>query len=323
MRAYLLAFTLAFFSAAPSFADTPRVVASIKPVHSLVASIMGDTGDPTLLVSGGASPHTFSLKPSHATALNNADLVFWIGPDLEGFLANPMKNLVHDSASVPLMAVDGLKLLEAREGGVWGDHLHNGEHDDEHQDEHHDQHQGDEEDEEHSFDPHLWLDLDNTIALTNAIEQRLSDTYPGLGPTFSDNADTLRTQLTTLDLELKEQLAAFSTEPYFVFHDAYQYFEKRYGLSPLGAVTANPDVRPGARRMSELKEAGQGPVCVFAEPQFEPRILRVLMDDEGARLSYLDPLGSSIPTGPDHFVATLRALATSISDCLTANANAQ
>lgn len=306
MRANILALTLVLFWASPSFAETPRVVVSIKPIHSLVASIMGETGEAALLVSGGASPHTFSLKPSHATALNNADLVFWIGPDLEGFLASPMENLVQDGASVPLMATNDLKLLEAREGGVWGDHLH---HDDEHTE--------DEQEADHSFDPHFWLDMDNALALTKAIEERLSITYPNLAPTFSDNAEALRSKLSALDLELKEQLAPLSTQPYFVFHDAYQYFENRYGLSPLGAVTANPDVKPGARRMSELREAGRGPLCVFAEPQFEPRILRILMEDDETRLGYLDPLGSALPEGSDHFAATLTALATSIADCLT------
>jgi zinc transport system substrate-binding protein len=312
MRAYLLAFILALLSAAPSFADTPRVVASIKPIHSLVTSIMGNTGEPTLLVSGGASPHTFSLKPSHASALSAADLVFWIGPDLEGFLTNPMANLVQDGASVPLMSGEGVALLEAREGGVWGEHLH-----------HEDHAEGEEEKVEHAFDPHIWLDMGNTIALTKIIESSLSTTYPSLASTFSENADRLRSDLTALDLELEHQLTPFTAKPYFVFHDAYQYFESRYNLTPLGAVTANPGVRPGARRMVELKEAGQGPMCVFAEPQFEPRILHVLMEDEGTKLGYLDPLGSSIPEGPDHFAATLKALTTSISDCLAAEANAQ
>jgi len=311
MRAHLLAFTLALFWVAPSFAETPRVVASIKPIHSLVASIMGETGEPTLLVNGGASPHTFSLKPSHASALSAADLIFWVGPGLEGFLTNPMTNLAQNEASVPLIKAEGVVLLEAREGGVWGNHLHHEEHDE------------DGEEADHSFDPHLWLDMDNTIALTKTIEEKLSETYPSLAPTFSKNADALRIRLNAIDLELKAQLAPFATQPYFVFHDAYQYFENRYNLTPLGAVTTNPDVKPGARRMSELKEAGRGPMCVFAEPQFESRILRVLMEDEGTRLGYLDPLGSSIPEGPDHFAATLKALATSISDCLAAEVNSQ
>jgi len=105
--------------------------------------------------------------------------------------------------------------------------------------------------------------------------------------------------------------------PYIVFHDAYQYFEERYDLSPAGSVTANPEVRPGARRVADLKQASDSAVCVFAEPQFEARILQLLTEDEGVRLGYLDPLGSALPAGPDHYAATLRGLADSITDCLS------
>ena len=307
MRIILAALILVLSGLAPALAETPKVVTSLKPIHSLVAAVMGETGNPELLVSGGASPHTFSMKPSHASSLAEADLIFWVGPDLEGFLVGPIANLANEHAPVSLMRAEGVTLLDAREGGVWDSHEdHDGHH-----------HGHEEEETDHTLDPHLWLDMDNALALVSSIEKHLSGTYPDLAPTFSENASALRQELQTLDESLKDQLGPVTDIPYIVFHDAYQYFEERYDLSPAGSVTANPEVRPGARRVADLKQASDSAVCVFAEPQFEARILQLLTEDEGVRLGYLDPLGSALPAGPDHYAATLRGLADSITDCLS------
>jgi len=307
MRIQIAALLILLTSVACVQADTPKVVASVKPIHSLVAAIMGDTGSPELLVSGGASPHTFSLKPSHAASLSRADLVFWVGPDLEGFLVGPIANLAQENASVSLMRAEGVSLLDAREGGVWGAHEDHDGH----------RHGHEEEETDHSLDPHLWLDIDNALALVSSIEKQLSKTYPDLAATFSENASGLRQSLQTLDADLMEQLSPVTDTPYIVFHDAYQYFEERYDLSPAGSVTANPEVRPGARRIADLKQASDNAICVFAEPQFEARILQLLTEDDGVRLGYLDPLGSALPAGPDHYAETLKSLANSITDCLS------
>ncbi len=316
MRVSLAAFFLVLSGMIPAYADAPKVVASLKPIHSLVASIMGETGSPELLVSGAASPHTFSLKPTQAASLTEADLVFWIDPGLENFLIDPLANLVKESASVPLLTAESVSLLEAREGGIWESHHEDDDHGHGHR---HDSEHGDHEDEatHHSVDPHLWLDIENAIALAAVIEQRLSSTYPELASVFSENASELRAELQTLDAELKEQLSPVRTKPYIVFHDAYQYFEERYDLSPAGSVTANPEVRPGARRIADLKQASDTAICVFAEPQFEARILDRLTEDEGVHLGYLDPLGSTLPEGPDHYTATLKALADNLTNCLS------
>ena len=307
MRIILAALILVLSGIAPALAETPKVVTSLKPIHSLVAAVMGETGNPELLVSGGASPHTFSMKPSHASSLAEADLIFWVGPDLEGFLVGPIANLANEPAPVSLMRAEGVTLLDAREGGVWDSHEdHDGHH-----------HGHEEEETDHTLDPHLWLDMDNALALVSSIEKHLSGTYPDLTATFKDNASALRQELQTLDESLKDQLGPVGNIPYIVFHDAYQYFEKRYDLSPAGSVTANPEVRPGARRIADSKQASDSAICVFAEPQFEARILQLLTEDEGVRLGYLDPLGSALPAGPDHYAATLRGLADSITDCLS------
>lgn len=298
-------------------AETLQVVTSMKPVHSLTSAIMGDVGSPTLLITGGASPHTFSLKPSHASALSRADLVIWIGPDLERFLEAPMHNLAANAVSLPLAQADGISLLPARAGGVWTDQhtedLQSASHGDEDEVEYaHEDH------ETGINDPHIWLDIDNTIAMSRAIETALTETYPGHATTFAENAAALRAKLAMLDDEISALTAPMANTPYFVFHDAYQYFEVRYQLSPLGAVTASPDIRPGARRMSDLREAGdkQEHICVFAEPQFEPGLLRILTEGGGATLAYLDPLGSDIDAGPEQYTETLRTMAQNLVGCL-------
>lgn len=314
MRIAVASLFLSLFVTTQALADTPKVVASLKPIHSLVAAVMGETGNPELLVTGGASPHTFSLKPSQAAVLADADLIFWVDPAVEGFLVNPMANLAKENASVPLLTAEGVNLLDAREGGVWSSHHDDGEH------AHGDEHEHDEEHREaksgHARDPHVWLDIANGIALVASIEHQLSKAYPDLAPLFAENASALRERLLELDDELKEQLAPVSGQPYIVFHDAYQYFEERYDLSPAGSVTANPEVRPGARRIADLRNASSSAICVFAEPQFEPRILERLTEDEGVKLGFLDPLGSGLPPGPEQYEAALKALADSLTDCL-------
>ncbi len=314
MRIAVASLLLNLFAATQTLADTPKVVASLKPIHSLVAAVMGETGSPELLVTGGASPHTFSLKPSQAAVLADADLVFWVDPAVEGFLANPMANLAKEHASVPLLTAEGVILLEAREGGIWSSHHDEDDH--EHGDEHGHDKEHNEDTSGHARDPHIWLNIANGIALVASIEHHLTTTYPDLAPVFAENAADLRERLRVLDSELKEQLAPVSSQPYIVFHDAYQYFEERYELSPAGSVTVNPEVRPGARRIADLRDASSTAICVFAEPQFEPRIMERLTEDEGVKLGYLDPLGSELAPGPEQYEATLKALADSLTNCL-------
>ncbi len=288
-----------------------KVVTSLKPVHSLTSAIMGELGTPALLISGGASPHTFSLKPSHARALANADLIIWIGPALERFLEAPLANLASNARSMPLMETEGITLLEARSGGIWQG-LESTEHD---------LHDGHDDHDAGSMDPHIWLDTSNAIAITHAIEAGLSETYPAHAANFATNAQNLRGRLENLDKEIRALTQPLTDRPYLVFHDAYQYFENRYGLSPLGAVTTSPDIRPGARRLNTLNNAGkeQDNLCVFAEPQFDTGLLQIFSDRDGNRLAYLDPLGSDIPSGPDQYVETMRALATTLTGCLEAS----
>ena len=306
-----------------------EIVATIKPVHSLVESILGDEGTATLLISGGASPHTFSLKPSHARALARADLVVWVGPDLERFLEEPLENVAANARHLAVSESKGLTKWPARTGGVWH-HQHQedthdetgqdgAEHDDAHHDEHEETGHQDASDNAHlTTDPHIWLDPINAIAMSREIEAALIQLYPERAERFAANAAHLRTELNTLDAALRRQTNPVKDRPFFVFHDAYQYFERRYNLSPLGAITVTPDLSPGAKRIQDLRDTGEnrGHTCVFAEPQFEPRTMQLLAEGRNATLAYLDPLGSQIDAGPGHYVATLTALADSLVTCL-------
>jgi len=343
-------------AAAPSRAEAPRVIASILPVQSLVAGVMDGVGTPALLVRGGASPHTYALRPSEAKALQDADVVFWIGEEIETFLEKPLEALPRNARVVALHDVRGITLLPTREGGAWDahddhhdehhadeHHGHEDDHDDDHrrqdddhhghEDDHHgheDDHHGHEDDhhghegtgeDDHghgAHDMHLWLNPANARAMVGAIATALSETDPSNAERYRANATALEDRLADLDAALARELAPVKGRAYVVFHDAYQYFERRYGLTPAGSITVDPDRKPSAARLAEIREkiADTGSACVFAEPQFEPAVIATVIEGTNARTGVLDPLGADLAPGPDAYATLLRALAASLRACL-------
>ncbi len=300
--------------------ERPAVVVSIAPVHALVAAVMAGVGEPTLLVKGAASPHTASLRPSDAAALQRADVVFWIGEDLEVFLTKPLAALPERAEVVALASAPGVRLLAAREGGDWGEQGHGGEHEHEaaHEHEHADRHGGAGHGAGEAADMHIWLDPENAKAMATAAAAALAKADPEHAETYDANAEALHQRLDALDGELRGQLAPVVDKPYIVFHDAYQYFENRYGLSPAGAITFSPERAPGARTLSEIRERikTSGAVCVFREPQFEPDLVKTVVAGSFARVGVLDPIGAEIAPGPDAYPILLTRLASSLRDCL-------
>lgn len=305
----------------------PAVVASIGPVHSLVAAVMAGVGEPTLLVKGAASPHTASLRPSEAAALQRADVVFWVGEDLETFLRKPLSALPDRAEVVALASAPGVRLLPAREGDDWGEHAHADEHGhaEEHGDEHGHDHGDDAKEDgagghgaEEAADMHVWLDPENARAMAGAAAAALTKVDPERAEIYAANAKALNRRLDALDAELRGLLAPVADKPYIVFHDAYQYFENRYGLSPAGAITFSPERAPGARTLSEIRERikSSGAVCVFREPQFEPDLVKTVVAGSFARVGVLDPIGADIAPGPDAYPTLLTRLGSSLSDCL-------
>jgi zinc transport system substrate-binding protein len=301
---------LAFVTAALLTGTTqaaPDVVASIKPVHSLVAAVMQGVGAPTLLVQGAASPHTYALRPSDAGALETADIVFWTGHGMELFLADALATVAADAQSVELAKVDDLALLPVREGGAFDAHDHD-------EQEHHADHAQGEP------DMHFWLDPQNAKVMVSAIAETLSAADPENAAVYAANADRELAELDALTEELAEALAPVAGEPFIVFHDAYQYFENRFGLTLAGTITVSPEAMPGAQRIGELKArvAELGATCVFAEPQFEPAIITAVIEGTDARSGVLDPEGGLLTEGPDLYPQLLRGLAASLVACLEA-----
>ncbi|RDE09966.1 zinc ABC transporter substrate-binding protein ZnuA [Pelagibacterium lacus] len=308
MLSLLAPAALALFAAGPALA-APNVVATIKPLHSLVAGVMQGIGTPDLLITGAGSPHTFSMRPSDAARLEGADLVFWIGPDLETFLTGPLDTLAADATKVGMMAVDGMSILPLREGGLFEAHAH-GEDEDEHDHDHdHDHGHG---------DAHIWLDPQNARLMVAAIADALIAADPDNAATYNANGQALAADLEALQGEIGAEMAEIRDRPFFVFHDAYHGFEHRFGIAATGSFTVNPDIAPGAARLTEIRAvvAGADAVCIFAEPQFSPQVIETVAEGTGARIGTLDPLGAEIADGPELYFTLLRAMADSLSDCL-------
>ncbi len=288
------------FAAGPENAGAaPRVVASIKPIHSLVAGVMDGIGTPMLLVKGGASPHSYAMKPSEARALRDADLVFWIGAPLETFLPKALNAHAPKNSAVELSKAAGVKLLGVRHrGAAIGHASHRHAHGAENM--------------------HLWLDPVNAKAMATAIGQALARIDPKNSSRYRANAKTVRGRLGALDISLHRALAAVMTTPYIVFHDAYPYFERRYGLKNLGSIAISPEAKPGAKRIYEMRQIllSAGAVCVFREPQFEPALVNTIVRGTKTHIGVLDPLGAGIKPGKDAYFTILRDLAQSLKRCL-------
>lgn len=278
-------------------AAAPNVVVTIAPVHSLVAGVMQGVGEPRLLLPPGASPHSYALLPSDARALAQADVVVWIGEGLETFLRKPLRTLAADAASVQLSALPGLILLES-DGG----HRHGG---------------GQTHD-PHRHDPHLWLDPRNAARIVDAVQARLSEVDPDHAAAYRANAHRQQARLQALDREILAAVAPVRGLPYLVFHDAYRYFERRYGLRHMGALTLNPERPPGPRTVVAARDRIRelGIRCVFREPQFEPGIAQTVVRGTDARIGTLDPIGADLPPGPDAYPQLMRNLTRSLLDCL-------
>ena len=284
--------------------EPPNVLASIKPLHSLAASVMEGAGQPALLMRATASSHTYTLRPSDARAIERAKIVFWIGPAYESFMAKAVQGVARQAHVVEIGKLPDIHLLPVREGGVWAEHDEAG----------HD-HSSDQSDE---MDMHLWLDTDNAQAIARAMAATLTAADPAHGALYQGNAAKLTERLARLDAELRATLTPAMGKPYIVFHDAYQYLEQRYGLNPVGSITVTPDRVPGPRRLSELRRAiaERHALCIFSEPQFTSSLVATVSNGTGLRSGILDALGATTVEGMDGYFATMRALAGSLVTCL-------
>ncbi|ESR22584.1 zinc ABC transporter substrate-binding protein ZnuA [Lutibaculum baratangense] len=336
MRAVCAAIVASPLLFAPA-AAAPSVVASVAPVHSLVTAVMEGIGEPTLLVKGAASPHTYSMRPSDATALSEADVVFWVDEDLEAFLQHPLKTLGSEAESVSLIDAPGVVIHTYRDSGEVGDggaeahdHGHDHDHDHaegphaDHDDAHDDGHAHRDDGRGHTHaagepDAHVWLDPQNGVAMLDAISGALSSVDPENAGRYRENAEAAKARLRELDREIAETLEPVKDRPFVVFHDAFQYFQRHYGLNIAGIVTVSPERAPGAARLREIQAriTETSAVCVFAEPQFEPSVVQVVMEGTPARSGVLDPVGADLEPGADLYAGLLRNVAQQLVDCLS------
>jgi len=325
-QALVAVFLACFCSVGATAGERNGVVVSIKPIHSLVAAVMSGVGTPHLIVKSGASPHAYALKPSDADALENAKTVFWVGPDLEGFLERSIDTLAPNAQVIALEDARGLKKLSFREDGPFD--AHNGRKNDHHDKraaKHSDQdkesgHGHENAEHDHGMtDPHFWLDPENAKAVVHEIEDALSRADPANSPRFKANAAALEKRLDALTDEIAKTLAPVRERPFIVFHDGYQYFEKRFGLHAAGSITVNPERPPGARRIREInsKIGKLGATCVFSEPQFEPRLVKTVTEGTSAKTGVLDPVGATLPDGPELYFTLLRNMANAMKTCLS------
>ncbi len=291
----------------PPASASPRVVVTIKPIHSLVAGVMAGVGEPALLIEGAGSPHYYSLRPSDAKLLTRAELVVRVGADFETFLNRSLASLAPNARIVSLDELPGITLLPAREGGVWEEHA---------------DHQPVPDVEtgtgHKEFNLHLWLDPQNARVIVAGLVKVLAELDPADAERYRANGAALERRLTKLDQDLARQLKPVEERPYVVFHDAYPYLEKRYHLQAVGSITVDPGRPVGARRLAEIREKikATGARCVFREPQFEPKLMRLLTEGTGAQIGTLDPLGADLPAGPEAYFLLMNRLGDSLRECL-------
>ncbi|HVZ03224.1 zinc ABC transporter substrate-binding protein [Hyphomicrobium sp.] len=309
---------LTLIGSSASSAEAPKVVVTIKPVHALVSQIMAGVGSPTLLVDGSASPHTFTLRPSTARAINDADVFIRISDSMEPFTRKIVQALPSNVTVVTLADSQGITLLDQRHGGTFEAHSHShgaGDADD-------DDHDGHEEHADHhdetGKDGHIWLDPQNAKAIVDVVTKAVSVRYPHDASKFKANALALDRRLDALNQELAAELSGARRKPFIVFHDATQYFENRFGLTAAGSITVSPEVPPSARRLSEVRQkiTSLGAVCVFSEPSFQPNLIAAVTEGTAARAGTLDAEGIMLTPGPELYFTLMRGLAHNLTHCL-------
>ncbi len=279
-----------------------KVMASIKPIHSLVAAVMQGVGTPGLIVGGNNSPHTYALKPNDAEALQQANVIFWVGPGLEAFLEKPLQSLAENARVISLIETSGVQTLPVREGNGFD--------------------KDDDEGESHeagAADGHIWLDPENAKAMVQAIAVELSKQDPSNAAAYSANAAKEIVALDRLAKEIEQIVAPAKGKGFIVFHDAYHYFENRFGLRASGAITIHPESAPGAKDIINIRQriSDGKATCVFAEPQFDNALITSLIEGTNVKAATLDPEGASLEPGPDLYPTLLRDIARNLSSCLS------
>jgi len=331
MLRFFTIFCFIFFSGFKLLAsETKGVVSTIQPINSLVNAVIGNTGKTISLIPAKASPHEYKLKPSDTKKLQNANIIFFVSDHLETSLTKVFKNLPKNIKIINLMEDAGIKHLAIRDNEAWERHDHHHRHgdhddydkhvkkDDDHDHDKHSKKHDDHDDHEKEDDVHIWLSPDNAVKIIKKINKELSLFFPENAKTYNQNANQMIKKINQLKVELKKELLGIKDEPFIVFHDAYQYFETSFDLNAVGSVALEGDIASSPKQISFIKDkiVKLKASCVFQEPQFDSRLVQIVVESTNAQIGILDPLGVNIKSGENFYLQLLKNMAKSLKDCL-------
>jgi zinc transport system substrate-binding protein len=322
MLRFLTVFSFIFFSSFKLFAsETTGVVSTIQPINSLVNAVVGNTGKTILLIPTEASPHDYKLKPSDTKILQNANIIFFVSEHLEASATKIFENLPKNIKTINLMEDTGIQHLAIRDNEAWERHDHHHGHSDHDGHDDHDKHSkkhDDHDDHEKEDDVHIWLSPDNAVKIIKKINKELSLFFPENAKTYSQNANQMIKRINQIKDELKNELSAIKDKPYVVFHDAYQYFETSFDLNAVGSVALEGDIASSPKQISFIKDkiVKLKASCVFQEPQFDSKLVKIVVEGTNAKIGTLDPLGVNIKSGENFYLQLLKNMAKSLKDCL-------
>jgi zinc transport system substrate-binding protein len=291
-------------------ADQLSVVTDISPVQSLVQMVAGDLAKVDVIVRPGATPHSYALRPSEARALQNAELVVWIGPELAPWLVDAIETIAVNAENLSLIDVENTLVLPTRMGAQFGEH----DHDD------HDDHDDHAEADHDNVDPHVWLAPENAQIWVSAIAESLARVAPESAPVFRANAVEATASIAAAAGSARDNLSGYGDQPFVAYHDAFQYFEQSFGLSAAGALALSDATPPSASRLAEIRDvvARAGIVCAIAEPQFDSGLVDTVFGrNGGVSVAVLDPLAADITAGPNLYIDMIQDLASRLVDCLS------
>ena len=302
-------------------ADGPRVVADIAPIHSLVSMVMDGVGQPQLLVPQNISPHHYSMRPSEAEALQEAQLVVYVGHDMSPWLEPVLETLAASASALDLSKVDNIMQLAYREGPIFDDHDEEGhdDHDEEGHDDHDEEGHDDHAHHDHDgVDPHVWLDPMNAKLWLYAIASELTRIDPKNADRYDENARSSSRTITLAMAQAEGHLASGKDNGFLVYHDAYQYFEKRFNRVAVGSISLGDASKPSAKRLSELKAlfGAQGISCVLTEPQYSSKIVDSVFGGFKPTIGVVDPIGIDLELGTTLYPELLENIALSIAQCV-------
>lgn len=283
-----------------SHSDEKRIIVSIKPLHSIILNVV-DEEKVDLLLDGSLSPHDYKLKPSDMKKLENADLIFYVDAySLETFLARPLKAIDKKIKKISIISNNNLELLQTREGGIW-----------EKEQSGHDHSHGE-------YDPHVWLDSENVIKITKQVVKELSKINPSKKNKYKKNAQSFIKKVNINKIKMNEELMPIASRSFIVFHDAYQYYEKEFGLNGAGSISINPEISPSPKRINEIRSKikRDNVQCVFKEPQFPSKIVQTIIKNTNTKEGLLDPLGSNLKPGKDLYLNLINNLSKNLKKCL-------